>query len=73
MAEQLTRTEQAIIKAMTDLGATKEAGIKSASEITKKANRPMGLVTNTLSALAQKKVVKRIAKEKSAGYYVIKA
>ena len=72
MAE-LTRTEQAVIKAMEELGATKDSGIKSVSEITKKSNRPMGLVANTLSTLAQKKVVKRVAKEKSAGYYLSKA
>jgi len=72
MAE-LTRTEQAIVKAMEALGATKDSSIKTVSEITKKSNRPPGLVANTLSTLAQKKVVKRVAKEKSAGYYLSKA
>jgi predicted transcriptional regulator len=72
MAE-LTQTEKEVVKAMEELGATKESGIRSADEITRKANRPKGLVTNVLSSLVIKKVAKRVAKEKSAGYYVTKA
>jgi hypothetical protein len=72
MAAQLTTIEKAVIKAMEELGATKDSGIRTATEITKKSNRPMGLVTNSLSALVQKKMVKRVAKEKSAGYYIAK-
>ncbi len=73
MAEHLTTIEREIIKAMESLGATKDSGIKTANEITKKANRPMGLVTNSLSSLVLKKMIKRVAKEKFAGYYVTKA
>lgn len=71
MAE-LTPIEQIIIKAMEELGATKETVIKTADDITKKSNRPKGLVTNTLIMLAQKGIVKRVAREKAAGYYIIR-
>lgn len=69
---ELTPIEQVVIKAMEELGATKEEGIKTADDITKKSNRPKGLVTNTLIQLAQKGMVKRVAREKAAGYYILK-
>lgn len=68
---ELTPIEQIIIKAMEELGATKENSIKTADDITKKSNRPKGLVTNTLVILMQKGIVKRLAREKAAGYYII--
>ncbi|MEM0149890.1 MAG: hypothetical protein QXW10_03285 [Candidatus Micrarchaeaceae archaeon] len=71
MAE-LTPIEQAILKAMQELGATNENSIKTADDITKKSNRPKGLVTNALVMLVQKNMIKRVAREKAAGYYVIK-
>ncbi len=72
MAE-LTPIEQTIIKAMQELGATKDTSIKTADDITKKSNRPKGLVTNTLTSLAQKGVIKRVAREKASGYYIMQA
>ena len=71
MAE-LTTIEQAILKALEDLGATNEKSIKTADDIMKKANKPKGLVTNTLVELAKKGSIKRVAREKAAGYYVLK-
>ena len=71
MAE-LTVIEQAILKALEDLGATNEKSIKTADDIMKKANRPKGLVTNTLVELTKKGAIKRVAREKAARYYVIK-
>jgi predicted transcriptional regulator len=71
MAE-LTPIEQAVIQAMQELGATKDTSIKTADDITKRSNRPKGLVTNALVSLMQKGVLKRVAREKAAGYYVIK-
>jgi predicted transcriptional regulator len=71
MAE-LTPIEQAVIQAMQELGATKDTSIKTADDITKRSNRPKGLVTNALVSLMQKGVIKRVAREKAAGYYVIK-
>lgn len=68
---ELTPIEQVVVKAMQELGATKEDVIKTADDITKKSNRPKGLVTNTLVTLAQKGVIKRVAREKAAGYYIV--
>jgi predicted transcriptional regulator len=72
MADDLTPLEQAILDAMKELGATKDTVIKTADDITKKSNRPKGLVTNCLVSLAQKGVIKRVAREKAAGYYIVK-
>ncbi|MGC8586519.1 MAG: transcriptional regulator [Candidatus Micrarchaeia archaeon] len=69
---ELTPIEQVVLKAMQELGATKEDSIKTADDITKKANRPKGLVTNALVTLAQKNIIKRVAREKAAGYYIVK-
>jgi predicted transcriptional regulator len=68
----LTPIEQAVLQAMQELGAVKDTTIKTADDITKKSNRPKGLVTNALVALSQKGVIKRVAREKAAGYYIVK-
>lgn len=70
MAE-LTPIEQLIIKTMQDLGATKDTALKTSDDITNKCNRPKGLVNNTLAGLAQRGVIKRVAREKASGYYII--
>ncbi|MGC8537646.1 MAG: transcriptional regulator [Candidatus Micrarchaeia archaeon] len=67
----LTPVEQLIIKAMQELGATKDTSIKTADDITKKCNRPKGLINNSLVSLVQKGVIKRVAREKASGYYII--
>jgi hypothetical protein len=36
------------------------------------ANRPKSLVTNTLVTLSQKGIAKRVAREKAAGYYLLR-
>jgi hypothetical protein len=46
---ELTIIEQDVIKAMQALGADKESGTRSVDDIARKANRPSGLVANTLS------------------------
>ena len=67
----LTPVEQLIIKAMQELGATKDTSIKTADDITKKCNRPKGLINNSLVSLVQKGVIKRDAREKASGYYIL--
>lgn len=57
---------------MQEIGATKEDSLKTADDIAKKANRPKSMVTNTLVTLSQKGVAKRVAREKAAGYYLVK-
>lgn len=70
MAE-LNPIEQMIMKAMQELGATSEKSIKTADDITRKCSRPKGLVNNTLASLAHRGVIKRVAREKASGYYIM--
>ncbi|MEM0094872.1 MAG: helix-turn-helix domain-containing protein [Candidatus Micrarchaeaceae archaeon] len=67
----LTPIETVVIKAMKDLGATKEDALKTADDIAKKCNRPKSMVNNALVSLSQKNIVKRVAREKASGYYII--
>ncbi len=68
---ELTPIERLIVSSMKELGATKDSALKTADDIMKKTNRPKGLVTNTLVTLAQRGIVKRVAREKAAGYYLL--
>ncbi|MBS3063368.1 MAG: transcriptional regulator [Candidatus Diapherotrites archaeon] len=67
----LSPQEEKIVNAMKDIGAVDESHVKSADQIGDKANLPKGLVTNLLTNLCNKKVIKRLAREKAAGYYVM--
>lgn len=68
----LNPVEELVIKVLEDLGATKDTAIRTADDITKKCGKPKGLVSNALVSLAQKGIIKRVAREKAAGYYLIK-
>ncbi len=69
----LDPVEQLIVKAMQEIGATKDSSIKTADDIARKCNRPKGLITNKLVTLSQKGVIKRVAREKAAGYYLVQS
>ena len=69
---ELSPIEQMIVKAMEELGATKEQALKTADDVAKKTSRPKSMVTNALVMLSQKGVIKRVAREKAAGYYILK-
>ncbi len=71
MAAELTPIEKLVVQAMQELGATSDDKKKTADDIAKKCNRPKGMVTNALVSLAQKNIVKRVAREKASGYYLI--
>jgi predicted transcriptional regulator len=70
MAE-LSPIENIVVQAMKDIGATSEEKKKTADDIAKKCNRPKSMVNNALVSLMQKSVIKRVAREKASGYYVI--
>jgi predicted transcriptional regulator len=72
MAE-LNPIEAAVVQAMKDIGATNEEKKKTADDIAKKCNRPKSMVNNALVSLINKGVIKRVAREKASGYYVIPA
>ena len=73
MAERAASENIEVRKAPFGWNKKLDLNIKTADDITKKSNRPKGLVTNSLVTLVQKGIIKRVAREKAAGYYVIKA
>ncbi|HUB92613.1 MAG TPA: helix-turn-helix domain-containing protein [Candidatus Saccharimonadales bacterium] len=69
----LTPIESEVLNAMKEIGAVTEEKKKTADDIAKKSNRPKSLVTNALVMLMQKGAIKRVAREKASGYYVLGA
>ena len=67
----LNPIESLVVQAMKDLGATSDEKKKTADDIAKKCNRPKSMINNALVALSDKGVVKRVAREKASGYYVV--
>jgi DNA-binding IscR family transcriptional regulator len=67
----LTDREKKVVDALKMLGAIAEDKLKTADDISRKAVLPKNLVANDLLMLANKKVVKRIVREKAAGYFLL--
>jgi DNA-binding IscR family transcriptional regulator len=67
----LTDREKKIVDALKMLGATAEDKLKTADDVSRKAVLPKHLVANDLLTLANKKVVKRVVREKAAGYFLL--
>ena len=63
--------EKKVIEAMKTLRAVSEDGKKDVDQIAKTSLMPKGKVANIIQSLVNKKVVKRIAREKAAGYFLI--
>ncbi|MEM5869753.1 MAG: transcriptional regulator [Candidatus Aenigmatarchaeota archaeon] len=70
---ELTPEETKVVEAMKSLKAIAEDKIKDADQIAKAAMMPKGKVANILLSLVNKKVVKRVAREKAAGYYLLQS
>ncbi|MEL9999304.1 MAG: helix-turn-helix domain-containing protein [Thermoplasmata archaeon] len=70
--ETLTPNAKKVYEAMKKLGASSEDKLKTADDIMKAAGIGKGIVNNALQELINKGYVKRIARQKSAGYYIIK-
>ena len=67
----LTDDERKIVDAMKSLGTFEEAEAKDAEQICAASPLPKGKVSSLLINLANKKVVRRVARHKSAGYYLL--
>ena len=67
----LTDREKKVVDALKMLGATAQDKLKTADDIARKAVLPKNLVANDLLTLANKKVVKRVVREKAAGYFLL--
>ena len=59
-----------VYDAMEVLGATSPDKTKSADQIMAKAKLGKGMINAALQEMMKKGVVKRIAKQKRAGYYI---
>jgi hypothetical protein len=70
---ELTDDEKKVVEAMKNLKAVAENQIKDLDQIAKSAMMPKGKVGNIVIGLVNKKVVKRIAREKAAGYFVVES
>jgi DNA-binding IclR family transcriptional regulator len=68
---ELTDDEKKVLEAMKTLNAVAENKLKDVDQIAKTAMMPKGKVANIILGLVNKKVVKRVAREKAAGYYII--
>ena len=68
----LSPNAKKVYEAMIALGATSEDKTKSADQIMEKARMGKGQVNAGLQELMNKGIVKRKAKQKRAGYYIVK-
>ena len=71
MAE-LSPNAKKVYDAMKKIGAVSEDKLKTADDIMKAAMAGKALVSSGLQELTSKGMIKRIARQKSAGYFVIK-
>jgi DNA-binding IscR family transcriptional regulator len=67
----LSENERKIADAMKDMGATDENKLKTVEDVCRKANMAKNIAANVLLEMANKKIVKRIVRGKSAGYFVM--
>jgi len=71
MAE-MTPNAQKVYDALKKLGATSPEALKTADDVMRAARLPKGMVNNALMELVAKGFAKRVAREKAAGYHLIK-
>lgn len=72
MAGEISGNIKKVYDAMLAIGARGEEKAKSMEDIVREAKIPKGVVANSINELVKKKLVKRIAGEKTARYYIIK-
>jgi len=68
---ELTDDEKKVVEVMRLLKAEAEDKLKDVDQIAKTAMMPKGKVANMIVNLVNKKVVRRVAREKAAGYFLI--
>ncbi len=68
--EELSANAEKVYNAMKSLGAISESKLKTADDIMKKAGVGKSVINAGLLELTNKKMVKRVARQKSAGYYI---
>jgi DNA-binding IclR family transcriptional regulator len=70
---ELTEDEKKVVEAMKTLKAVSEDKLKDVDQIAKTSMMPKGKVANIIVTLVNKKTVRRIAREKAAGYFVVES
>lgn len=68
---ELTDDEKKYVEAMKAIGAVAPDKLKTVEDVSKRLTLPKNQVANKLIELTNKKIVKRVARDKSAGYYVL--
>lgn len=71
--DELTDDEKKVVEAMKQLKATAENQLKTVDHIAKTSMMPKSKAASVIGMLMNKKIVKRIAREKAAGYYLAQA
>jgi len=61
-----------VYETMKKLGATSPQSLKTADDIMRACGLPKSVVNNALMTLVNKGYAKRVAREKAAGYYLLK-
>jgi len=67
----LNPQEQKILATLHSIGATVPDKLKTADDVMRASNLAKGIVGNVLTSLVNKGAVKRVAREKAAGYYAL--
>ncbi len=70
--DNLSNNAQKVYETMKKLGAISDNKLKTSDDIMKAAGLGKALINAALQELMDKKYVKRIARQKSAGYYIFK-
>lgn len=68
---ELNDMEKKVVEAMKSLKATSPDQLKTVDHIAKAAMIPKSRVAQIIQSLLNKGVVKRVAREKAAGYYLV--
>jgi len=72
MADELTPPGKKVYDAMKKLGATNLDSLKTADDVTRAASLPKSMANNALMELVAKGYAKRVARQKAAGYFLVK-
>jgi DNA-binding IclR family transcriptional regulator len=72
MTTDMTPNAKKVYDAMKKFGATSDSSVKTADDIMRASGLPKGMSNNALQELVAKGYAKRVAREKAAGYYVMK-
>ncbi len=68
----LSPNAQKVYDTLKKIGATNPNSLKTADDVMRASQMPKGMMNNAILELVNKGYAKRVAREKSAGYYLTK-